>query len=146
MKRLNIMKRSKSPVQGNPNPAFEDTTVVATPAVVTSSPATKQVAHVRSGSCPSQLLQNVPVDVGGASTTTGCGTLFGFGSQRHKPQKEKVSVLTVRQQMDNHANHRKSLSMDQNVAQSKPQNTSPSAGMRHSNVTGQPVVQQMREK
>lgn len=143
MKRLNIMKRSKSPIQGNPNPAFEDSTVVATPAVVTTSPPIKQVAHVRSGSCPSQLLQNVPVDVGGTSTT-GCGTLFGFGSQRHRPQKEKVSVLTVRQQMDNHLNHRKSLSMDQNVALQKPSNTSPSAGNRHS-ASGQPVAQ-MREK
>lgn len=142
MKRLNIMKRSKSPVQGNPNPAFEDNTVVAKPAVVTTSPAppVKHVAHVRSGSCPSQLLQNVPVDVGG---TTGCGTLFGFGSQRHKPQKEKISVLSVRQQMDNHMNHRKSLSLDQNITILKPQNSSPSAGNRHS-AAGPPV--QTREK
>lgn len=144
MKRLNIMKRSKSPVQGNPNPAFEDTTVVATPAVVKASPPVKQVAHVRSGSCPSQLLQNIQVDIGGGSTT-GCGTLFGFGSQRHKPQKEKISVLSVRQQMDNHMNHRKSLSLDQNTAILKPQNSSPSAGNRHSAGPGPPVVQ-MRDK
>lgn len=143
MKRLNIMKRSKSPVQGNPNPAFEDTTVVATPAVVATATPVKQVAHVRSGSCPSQLLQNIPIDIG--SSTTGCGTLFGFGSQRHKPQKEKISVLNVRQQMDNHMNHRKSLSLDQNAVISKPQVSPSSAGNRQSLGAGPPPVQ-IREK
>uniref|UniRef100_A0A182KBT3 RING-type E3 ubiquitin transferase n=1 Tax=Anopheles christyi TaxID=43041 RepID=A0A182KBT3_9DIPT len=88
MKRLTNMKRSKSPTGGNggcsggtANPAytsdsslFEEMAGAADAAMLASGagsaqmakPHFKQIAnpvHVRSGSCPSQLLQNLPMDL-----------------------------------------------------------------------------------
>ncbi|CAH1159749.1 unnamed protein product [Phaedon cochleariae] len=82
MRRLTSMKRSKSPPAASysmDNPVFEDASV--TP--VKSSPALNHV-HVRSGSCPSQLLQLQPVDH---------HRMFGSTSQRHK-HKERPTILT----------------------------------------------------
>jgi E3 ubiquitin-protein ligase SH3RF len=77
MRRLTSIKRSKSPPPSSysmDNPVFEDSVSVATAHPV----------HVRSGSCPSQLLQIQPVEH---------HRLFGSTSQRLK-HKERPSVLT----------------------------------------------------
>ncbi|CAG9759849.1 unnamed protein product [Ceutorhynchus assimilis] len=76
MKRLTSMKRPKSPPGSSysmDNPVFEDATVAA--------PA--HPVHVRSGSCPSQLLQLQPIE----------HRLFGSASHRVK-HKERPSILT----------------------------------------------------
>uniref|UniRef100_A0A6P7FMU2 RING-type E3 ubiquitin transferase n=1 Tax=Diabrotica virgifera virgifera TaxID=50390 RepID=A0A6P7FMU2_DIAVI len=80
MKRLTSMKRSKSPPPSSysmDNPVFEDTSMQA--AKHSATPV-----HVRSGSCPSQLLQIQPNDH---------HRIFGSTSQRHK-HKERPTILT----------------------------------------------------
>ncbi|KAG5894443.1 hypothetical protein JTB14_014892 [Gonioctena quinquepunctata] len=82
MKRLTSMKRSKSPpatAYSMDNPVFEDASVQGVKPV----PAVQPV-HVRSGSCPSQLLQIQPNDH---------HRMFGSTSQRHK-HKERPTILT----------------------------------------------------
>ncbi|XP_057655818.1 E3 ubiquitin-protein ligase SH3RF1 isoform X1 [Diorhabda carinulata] len=77
MKRLASMKRSKSPPPSTysmDNPVFEDA----------SAKTSTTPVHVRSGSCPSQLLQIQPSDH---------HRMFGSTSQRHK-HKERPSILT----------------------------------------------------
>ncbi|XP_063905208.1 E3 ubiquitin-protein ligase SH3RF1 isoform X3 [Zophobas morio] len=105
MRRLTSIKRSKSPPPSSysmDNPVFEDSVSVATAHPV----------HVRSGSCPSQLLQIQPVEH---------HRLFGSTSQRLK-HKERPSVLTHNLRTENPAgsstsspdihHHRKSNSLD----------------------------------
>ncbi|EFA02827.2 E3 ubiquitin-protein ligase SH3RF1 isoform X2 [Tribolium castaneum] len=105
MRRLTSIKRSKSPPPSSysmDNPVFEDSVSVATAHPV----------HVRSGSCPSQLLQIQPVEH---------HRLFGSTSQRLK-HKERPSVLTHNLRAENPAgssssspdihHHRKSNSLD----------------------------------
>ncbi|XP_044253854.1 E3 ubiquitin-protein ligase SH3RF1-like isoform X2 [Tribolium madens] len=105
MRRLTSIKRSKSPPPSSysmDNPVFEDSVSVATAHPV----------HVRSGSCPSQLLQIQPVEH---------HRLFGSTSQRLK-HKERPSVLTHSLRTENPAgssnsspdihHHRKSNSLD----------------------------------
>ncbi|CAH0560158.1 unnamed protein product [Brassicogethes aeneus] len=108
MRRLASMKRSKSPPASTysmDNPVFEDITVQ------TASPS--HPVHVRSGSCPSQLLQIQPPQ------DQQHHRLFGSSSQRHK-HKERPSLLTHRSENpagssssspDVHR-HRKSNSLD----------------------------------
>ncbi|XP_049825851.1 E3 ubiquitin-protein ligase SH3RF1 isoform X3 [Aethina tumida] len=105
MRRLASMKRSKSPPASTysiDNPVFEDVTAAS------SSPT--HPVHVRSGSCPSQLLQIQPTEH---------HRLFGSSSQRHK-HKERPSLLAHRNENtasssssspDIHR-HRKSNSLD----------------------------------
>ncbi|XP_018572961.1 SH3 domain-containing RING finger protein 3 isoform X3 [Anoplophora glabripennis] len=81
MRRLTSMKRSKSPPPCSysmDNPVFEDGSL----GVPKSAPA--HPVHVRSGSCPSQLLQIQPTEH---------HRLFGSTSQRHK-HKERPTILT----------------------------------------------------
>jgi len=81
MRRLASMKRSKSPPPSSysmDNPVFEDTTVAANPVPV----------HVRSGSCPSQFLQQVQPP----ASNDHHHRMFQSASQRLK-QKERPSVL-----------------------------------------------------
>ncbi|XP_060531651.1 E3 ubiquitin-protein ligase SH3RF3 isoform X4 [Cylas formicarius] len=80
MRRLTSMKRSKSPPPSSysmDNPVFEDTSVTS------SSVSSVQPVHVRSGSCPSQLLQIQSPDH---------HRLFGPASQRIK-HKERPNIL-----------------------------------------------------
>ncbi|XP_055592428.1 E3 ubiquitin-protein ligase SH3RF1-like [Uranotaenia lowii] len=97
MKRLTNIKRSKSPTAkeggtSNPayssdNPAFED----GLPTTV--KPNLQQIinpVHVRSGSCPSQLLQNLPIDLHLAQGRE--NVPYMYGSQRVKPHKERPSM------------------------------------------------------
>ncbi|CAG9856076.1 unnamed protein product [Phyllotreta striolata] len=80
MKRLASMKRSKSPpptAYSMDNPVFEDASIQ--PAKSSATPV-----HVRSGSCPSQLLQIQPNEQ---------HRMFGSTSQRHK-HKERPTILT----------------------------------------------------
>nr|XP_023014240.1 SH3 domain-containing RING finger protein 3 isoform X1 [Leptinotarsa decemlineata] len=82
MRRLTSMKRSKSPpptTYSMDNPVFEDGGVVGNKPTQAIHPV-----HVRSGSCPSQLLQIQPNDH---------HRMFGSTSQRHK-HKERPSILT----------------------------------------------------
>ncbi|XP_066154616.1 E3 ubiquitin-protein ligase SH3RF3 [Euwallacea fornicatus] len=80
MRRLTSMKRSKSPPASSysmDNPVFEDSSLSSLAAPV-------QPVHVRSGSCPSQLLQiQAPADH---------HRLFGSSSHRVK-HKERPSIL-----------------------------------------------------
>lgn len=104
IKRITNIKRSKSPVnQSSPaysmdNPVFEDNTIgcTDTPKNVPTSTTSKRNTihlshpqHVRSGSCPSQLLQNLPVDI---DQNTSAGTSAMFGSQRIKSHKERAAL------------------------------------------------------
>lgn len=111
MKRLTSIKRSKSPTSlpasaySMDNPVFEDASGESSAAAAAAVPATASTAavqppasgqpkqqqrsaqlahavHVRSGSCPSQLLQNLSLD----------GTPNAFGSQRLKGHKERPIV------------------------------------------------------
>lgn len=109
MKRLTNIKRSKSPT--NPlafsmdNPVFEDTPSTMPSIITTPSSSSKhsiQIAHpvhVRSGSCPSQLLQNLPKDNSSSNShadkDTGSSS-FLFGSKRIKPHKERPSLQELR--------------------------------------------------
>ncbi|XP_017778540.1 PREDICTED: SH3 domain-containing RING finger protein 3-like isoform X2 [Nicrophorus vespilloides] len=80
MKRLASFKRSKSPPPPSysmDNPVFEDAAV--------SSTSTLQPVHVRSGSCPSQLLQVQPM-------IEQTHRMFQSTSQRLK-HKERASIL-----------------------------------------------------
>uniref|UniRef100_A0A336MVK6 RING-type E3 ubiquitin transferase n=1 Tax=Culicoides sonorensis TaxID=179676 RepID=A0A336MVK6_CULSO len=93
-----LTKRSKSPGTSSTaysmdNPVFEDSSVP------TSSGTNKNIhlshpVHVRSGSCPSQLLQNIPMD---ANQGTGP---FVYGSQRIKGHKERPSMAHLRNNQD----------------------------------------------
>ncbi|XP_058827325.1 E3 ubiquitin-protein ligase SH3RF3 isoform X2 [Topomyia yanbarensis] len=103
MKRLTNIKRSKSPTSAansggtaNPaytmdNPMFEDSTIAAvSPAAKPNLHQMINPVHVRSGSCPSQLLQNLPVDLLMAQGRENVPYLYG--SQRVKPHKERPSM------------------------------------------------------
>ncbi|XP_050307708.1 E3 ubiquitin-protein ligase SH3RF3 isoform X3 [Anthonomus grandis grandis] len=85
MRRLASMKRSKSPPASSysmDNPVFEDSTVSTSGH---SGSVNANPVHVRSGSCPSQLLQlQPPVDH---------HRLFGSSSHRIK-HKDRPSILT----------------------------------------------------
>ncbi|EDS27268.1 Plenty of SH3s [Culex quinquefasciatus] len=97
MKRLTNIKRSKSPTTSggtaNPaysmdNPVFEDSAASAL-----AKPNLQQIinpVHVRSGSCPSQLLQNLPADLLAAQGRE--NVPYMYGSQRVKPHKERPSM------------------------------------------------------
>lgn len=115
IKRFTNMKRSKSPVNTTTysmdNPVFEDI-VTTTPASMNGtngmaaiSSASKRntihlshPVHVRSGSCPSQLLQSLPIDINLSSQAikkTGDGSAnpsYMFGSQRVKGHKERPTL------------------------------------------------------
>ncbi|XP_055534264.1 E3 ubiquitin-protein ligase SH3RF1 [Wyeomyia smithii] len=102
MKRLTNIKRSKSPTNlssgGNTNPAysmdnptFDDSTMATASTIV--KPNLQQMinpVHVRSGSCPSQLLQSVPVEQMLAHGRE--NVPYMYGSQRVKPHKERPSM------------------------------------------------------
>ncbi|XP_058457926.1 E3 ubiquitin-protein ligase SH3RF1 [Malaya genurostris] len=103
MKRLTNIKRSKSPTSsansgGNTNPAYSmDNPVFEDSAIAAVSPAAKpnlhqmiNPVHVRSGSCPSQLLQSLPMDVVMAQGRE--NVPYMYGSQRVKPHKERPSM------------------------------------------------------
>lgn len=113
IKRFTNMKRSKSPVNAPTysmdNPVFEDIPAT-TPSNGTNGTTVMSVAskrntihlshpvHVRSGSCPSQLLQSLPIDVNLSSHAikkTGDASLnsaYMFGSQRVKGHKERPTL------------------------------------------------------
>ncbi|GLH05836.1 Endophilin-A [Gryllus bimaculatus] len=118
MRRLTSIKKSKSPPPATysmDNPVFEDGTVAASP-VHPSHPV--HPVHVRSGSCPSQLLQALPLDASSAHHR-----LFGSGSQRLK-HKDRPNVVMANLAhfgrtgdpgpvaCSSAANHRKSNSLD----------------------------------
>ncbi|XP_038111278.1 E3 ubiquitin-protein ligase SH3RF1 [Culex quinquefasciatus] len=101
MKRLTNIKRSKSPTTSggtaNPaysmdNPVFEDSAASAL-----AKPNLQQIinpVHVRSGSCPSQLLQNLPADLLAAQGRE--NVPYMYGSQRVKPHKERPSMHGIK--------------------------------------------------
>lgn len=115
IKRFTNMKRSKSPVNSTAptysmdNPVFEDISgATAPPTVPTSKRNTIHLSHpvhVRSGSCPSQLLQSLPIDINSAASSNGVLTstnkngdatanpAYMFGSQRIKGHKERPTLL-----------------------------------------------------
>lgn len=102
MKRLTHIKQSKSPSQPSTafsidNPVFEDTVsqpVSGKPSTSKHSIQVIQPIHVRSGSCPSQLLQNISFDLGLNSSSGESGMAFAFGgSKRIKAHgKERPSL------------------------------------------------------
>lgn len=117
IKRLTNMKRSKSPVNNSSatysmdNPVFEDivtTTSNGSNATIISAASKRNTihlshpVHVRSGSCPSQLLQSLPIDLnlGNSSMhatkktvdTSNSSNSYMFGSQRVKGHKERPTL------------------------------------------------------
>ncbi|XP_053670084.1 E3 ubiquitin-protein ligase SH3RF3 [Anopheles nili] len=124
MKRLTNMKRSKSPTGGGSasagtgcsggtaNPAYTsdsslfeelggETTLLASggPAQIAKAHF-KQIAnpvHVRSGSCPSQLLQNLPIDV----MLNGTGPTHG--SQHHHHHQQQSQQQQQHHHQQNHS-------------------------------------------
>lgn len=124
IKRFTNMKRSKSPVNMSStaysmdNPVFEDIVSSTTTSngmsltngAAAAAPSKRNTihlshpVHVRSGSCPSQLLQSLPVDINLATTssTKKTGEAFNtsasssssymFGSQRVKGHKERPTL------------------------------------------------------
>lgn len=129
MKRLTNIKRSKSPSsnQGTSNhtavntysmdnPSFEDPVSTGhqppiqlppPPPSTTSNdhPTNSNVSlhpvHVRSGSCPSQLLQSLPVDLNSSNSyNSNDSNQSSFGSQRLKGNKERPQLQGVRQHVD----------------------------------------------
>ncbi|XP_035892803.1 E3 ubiquitin-protein ligase SH3RF1 [Anopheles stephensi] len=173
MKRLTNMKRSKSPTGGcsggTANPAytsdsslFEEMAGAADAAILAAggTPAQmakahfKQIAnpvHVRSGSCPSQLLQNLPMDLminGGGATHSiqqqqqqqqqsqqhhhqpnhpalagvrGENVPMMYGSQRIKPHKERPSMHGFK-----YGDHTVVTAMPKHIAHEAPASTSSS--------------------
>lgn len=79
------------------NPVFEDNTIACfeTTNVSSKSPASKQNTtiymsqplHIRSGSCPSQLLQSLSSDPGSSASTHGQRVEM-LGPHRIRPNKE----------------------------------------------------------
>ncbi|XP_055856385.1 E3 ubiquitin-protein ligase SH3RF1 isoform X2 [Episyrphus balteatus] len=69
---------------------------------VTNSNVTLHPVHVRSGSCPSQLLQSLPVDLnnGGGGYISNDLNQSSFGSQRLKGNKERPQLQGLRQHVD----------------------------------------------
>lgn len=107
MKRLASIKRSKSPPNYSmDNPVFEDSS---------EGCLLSQPSHVRSGSCPSQLVH--------IQTTDQHHRLPGSSSQRLK-LKERPSILAGRSTDEetgvnsNNLRHRKSQSLDSSVSKS----------------------------
>ncbi|XP_029712749.1 E3 ubiquitin-protein ligase SH3RF1 [Aedes albopictus] len=100
MKRLTNIKRSKSPTSSNggttnpaysmDNPVFEDSSLPGGAPIKSNLQQIINPVHVRSGSCPSQLLQNLPVDVLLAHGRE--NVPYMYGSQRVKPHKERPSM------------------------------------------------------
>ncbi|XP_062560449.1 E3 ubiquitin-protein ligase SH3RF1 [Armigeres subalbatus] len=100
MKRLTNIKRSKSPTSSNggttnpaysmDNPVFEDSSLPSAAPIKSNLQQIINPVHVRSGSCPSQLLQNLPVDVLLAQSRE--NVPYMYGSQRVKPHKERPSM------------------------------------------------------
>lgn len=97
------------------NPVFEDNTIGVTestntqqtPPTVAAGGAGVSVAtkrntihlshpqHVRSGSCPSQLLQSLPVDINlslNAGTSSALNKTDMFGSHRIRSHKERAAL------------------------------------------------------
>lgn len=115
IKRFANMKRSKSPVNSAAptysmdNPVFEDIAGATAPsALATNKRNTIHLSHpvhVRSGSCPSQLLQSLPIDINLGTASNGVTTTtnkngdpsgnpsYMFGSQRIKGHKERPTLL-----------------------------------------------------
>lgn len=108
IKRITNIKRSKSPVNNSTpaysmdNPVFEDNTVGNPEPATNPTSASKRNTihlshpqHVRSGSCPSQLLQSLPVDINIGLSAGGSGVLNKadmFGSHRIKSHKERAAL------------------------------------------------------
>lgn len=100
MKRLTNIKRSKSPTSNNggttnpaysmDNPVFEDSSLPSAAPIKSNLQQIINPVHVRSGSCPSQLLQNLPVDLLLAQGRE--NVPYMYGSQRVKPHKERPSM------------------------------------------------------
>lgn len=96
MRKLTNMKRSKSPTHppSYSNPVFED----AATTLNTSSKHNIHLSHpvhVRSGSCPSQLLQSLPLEFNTTKLEENAGPLL-FGSQRVKGHKDRPSLQNIR--------------------------------------------------
>lgn len=110
IKRITNIKRSKSPINNATpsysmdNPVFEDNSIGNSErANVSLSSSSKrntihlsQPVHVRSGSCPSQLLQSLPVEIGFGLKSNGSGGVLSkaemFGSHRIKLHKERAAL------------------------------------------------------
>lgn len=114
IKRITNMKRSKSPVNCSAtgysmdNPVFEDiaggssnTNALASTTSCSSKRNTIHLSHpihVRSGSCPSQILQSLPVEINMSTGTnknnesTSSSSSYMFGSQRIKGHKERPTL------------------------------------------------------
>ncbi|XP_055923875.1 E3 ubiquitin-protein ligase SH3RF1 isoform X2 [Eupeodes corollae] len=68
---------------------------------VMNSNAALHPVHVRSGSCPSQLLQSLPVDLNnGSGYVNNDANQSSFGSQRLKGNKERPQLQGLRQHVD----------------------------------------------
>lgn len=113
IKRITNIKRSKSPsnqtatAYSMDNPVFEDNTIGSTTNDQTNNLQSVTSAfkrnsihmshpqHVRSGSCPSQLLQSLPVDIN-ASSSAGINSVLSkadmFGSHRIRSHKERAAL------------------------------------------------------
>lgn len=130
MKRLTNIKRSKSPSSSThatnnhqsysmDNPSFEDSVTPNSQALgqqssiqlppppsndrLTNPSGTLHPVHVRSGSCPSQLLQSLPVDLNNSSNNSYIPSdtnQSSFGSQRLKGNKERPQLQGLRQHVD----------------------------------------------
>lgn len=112
IKRITNMKRSKSPVNTSAtgysmdNPVFEDIIGVASNGTSFGPNSNKRntihlshPVHVRSGSCPSQILQSLPVEINLSanavnknSESTTNSSSYMFGSQRIKGHKERPTL------------------------------------------------------
>lgn len=101
IKRFTNMKRSKSPThnQSAPsysmdNPVFEDNigTVEAAGSSKRNTIHLSHPVHVRSGSCPSQLLTSLPVEISMGSSSGAQTKAEMFGSHRIKGHKERPAL------------------------------------------------------
>lgn len=100
MRKLTNMKRSKSPTHppSYSNPVFEDSTITQT-TLNTSSKHNIHLSHpvhVRSGSCPSQLLQSLPLEFNVTTNLEENSIPMLFGSQRVKGHKDRPSLQNIR--------------------------------------------------
>lgn len=100
MRKLTNMKRSKSPTHppSYSNPVFDDSAISQT-TLNTSSKHNIHLSHpvhVRSGSCPSQLLQSLPLEFNTTTNLEENSVPMLFGSQRVKGHKDRPSLQNIR--------------------------------------------------
>lgn len=138
MKRLTNIKRSKSPTASancggtaNPaysmdNPVFEDSSSAGAPVVKPNLQQIINPVHVRSGSCPSQLLQNLPADLLLAQGRE--NVPYMYGSQRVKPHKERPSMHGLKNETTGKSSSKHQAVLQHQLSHEAPASTSSSSG------------------